>query len=446
MKKRILSLALVLMMCLFLFPVSSLAADENVVLDITVRDFNKDGVLFDGTISLQEGLVQATLDSNKKPVFNLDVWQETFDSSITQAQLDAFFTDVPGYNMTTKKQLVMRPDGEGYWVIDSSVDEDGNYLDGFFPIDNELFGNEEYEHNYHFSVEIHTRFKYVQGAEFEFSGDDDVWVFFNDQLVIDLGGVHSSESAYVTLDDIAADLGIKVGDIVEFDMFYMERCYSGSNMYIRTNFDFLNLNASEWAKAELAQAASLGLIPDCLMGTDMTKPITRAEFAAVAVKVYESLTGTKSVPAAVNPFKDCSDAEVLKAYGLGIVLGISADEFQPDTLLDRQTAATMLTRTYKKVALDGWTLADDGKFSDAFHELYSVNARLSDDGKISSWAYDSVYFMYDKGLIKGIGKDADGLDIFNPRNVTSDEEAMHYANATREAALLIATRLVTNLG
>ena len=59
-------------------------------------------------------------------------------------------------------------------------------------------------------------------------------------------------------------------------------------------------NASEWATAELTEAERLGLIPASLREADLTKPITRAEFAAVSVKAYEALAGEKAVPAA-NP-------------------------------------------------------------------------------------------------------------------------------------------------
>ena len=57
---------------------------------------------------------------------------------------------------------------------------------------------------------------------------------------------------------------------------------------------------------------------------DTNGNITRAEFAAVAVKVYESLSGEKAVPIAENPFTDCNDPEVLKAYNIGAVNGTSA--------------------------------------------------------------------------------------------------------------------------
>ncbi len=449
MKQKLTSMLLALLLILTLLPAQAFAANsQNVDLTVTIRDFKADGVLFEGDIVAAEGLVQNRLGADNKPVYNLSLWQECFGESITQGNLNAFFNDVPGVNMKTTKTLTLRPcsDAEyaGYWEIDSSIDQNGDYLDGYFPIDNELFGNqftydgETYDegHNYHFSVEIHSKFKYVQGGTFEFSGDDDVWVFFNKQLVIDLGGVHGESYADITLDEIASQLGIKVGDIVDFDMFYMERHTTGSNMRILTNFDFLNLQASSWAQAELAQASSLGLIPDCLVGADLTKPITRAEFAAVSVKVFEALTFTKATPVAVNPFTDTSDAEVLKAYNVGVTNGISADKFAPTQLLNREQAATMLTRVFKKVNFSGWTLATDGNFK----LEYTKATTFADDADISSWAKDSVYFMNSHGIIKGMGENQ-----FRPKNTTPAQEAAGYAQATREQALLIATRMVNTL-
>jgi len=108
-------------------------------------------------------------------------------------------------------------------------------------------------------------------------------------------------------------------------------------------------NASSWATAELKKAEELELIPDCLRGADLTKPITRTEFAAVSVKAYEALSGTKAIPAVNNPFSDTKDIEVLKAYNVGITAGTAPDKFSPDMLLNREQAATMLTRVFKKV-------------------------------------------------------------------------------------------------
>jgi len=194
--------------------------------------------------------------------------------------------------------------------------------------------------------------------------------------------------------------------------------------------------ASDWAKEELDRADMLGLIPDSLRGQDLTKPITRAEFAAVSVRVYEALSGAKAQPVAVNPFTDTKDAEVLKAVNVGVTNGTSATAFEPNTLLNREQAATMLTRVYKKTALSGWTLADDS----AFTLSYDKGAAFADDANISAWAKDSVYFMASKGIINGVGN-----NMFAPRAVTSAEEAAGYAQATREQALLIAARMVKNL-
>jgi hypothetical protein len=194
--------------------------------------------------------------------------------------------------------------------------------------------------------------------------------------------------------------------------------------------------ASDWATAELQKASDWGLIPDVLMGADMTKPITRAEFAAICVKVYENLGNTKAQPVTKNPFTDCNDPEVLKAFNLGVTNGTSPTTFSPNMLLNREQAATMLTRVYKKVTMEGWTLETDSQFN----LNYTKPAAFADDDKISGWAKESVYFMVANNIIKGVGDNK-----FAPNNITPAEEAMQYANATREQALIIAARMVENL-
>ena len=197
-----------------------------------------------------------------------------------------------------------------------------------------------------------------------------------------------------------------------------------------------DFQASTWAQNELAEAEKLNLIPDSLKNGDLTKSITREEFAEVSVKAYEALTGKKATPVASNPFVDTKNTEVLKAYNLGITTGTSATTFEPNALLNREQAATMLTRTYKKATIDGWTIADDSKFP----LEYTKSNTFADDKDISSWAKDSVYFMNANGIINGVGDNK-----FAPKNTTSAEEAVGYANATREQAIIIAVRMVENL-
>ena len=194
--------------------------------------------------------------------------------------------------------------------------------------------------------------------------------------------------------------------------------------------------ASDWAQAELEKADELGLIPETLEGADLTADITRAEFAAVTVKVYEALLGTPAIPAVINPFTDTNDVEILKAYNIGAVNGTSATTYSPNDLLNREQAAAMLTRVFKKVSIPNWTLATDSQFALSFEKP----ALFADDADISDWAKDSVYFMVANGIINGVGNNK-----FAPKNVTSADEANGYANATREQALIIAVRMVENL-
>ena len=194
--------------------------------------------------------------------------------------------------------------------------------------------------------------------------------------------------------------------------------------------------ASDWAQTEIEQAKELDLIPEVLQNQDLTRPITRMEFAAVAVKVFESLSGGKAVPIVNNPFQDTSDLEVLKAFQIGAVDGTSATTFEPDALLNREQCAAMLTRVYKKITLAGWTLPTDGQFK----LPYTMPARFADDADISDWAKDSVYFMAANKIIEGVGGNR-----FAPKNTTSEQAAIGYANATREQALAIAVRMVKNL-
>ncbi len=197
-----------------------------------------------------------------------------------------------------------------------------------------------------------------------------------------------------------------------------------------------DFEASDWAQAELARADELGLIPEVLDGADLTADITRAEFAAVAVKVFEALSGTPAIPAVINPFTDTNDVEILKAYNIGAVNGTSATTYSPDDLLNREQAAAMLTRVFKKISIPGWTLATDSQFT----LPYEKPELFADDNDISDWAKDSVYFMAANGIINGVGNNK-----FAPKNVTSADEANGYANATREQALIIAVRMVENL-
>jgi len=199
-----------------------------------------------------------------------------------------------------------------------------------------------------------------------------------------------------------------------------------------------NYNVSDWAESELYKAIELDLIPLSLLeeDTDFTRPISRAEFAGIVVKTYESLANTQVLPATVNPFVDTSEIDVLKAFNAGIMVGYSETEFQPNIRLNREQAATALTRVFKRATIPGWSFATDANFPLTFNR----STPFAYDAHISSWAKESVYFMSANGIVVGIGN-----NMFAPRAMTSTDKAAGYAIATREQAITIAVRMINNL-
>lgn len=166
---------------------------------------------------------------------------------------------------------------------------------------------------------------------------------------------------------------------------------------------------SAWAAAEIELAKTAGLTVDTLL-TDYNKPITRAEFASLVVKLYEKATGTVVVPVTPNPFTDTTDVAVLKAYTAGIINGVSADKFAPNANVTRQEMAVMLQRELKAADPEGGYFA-----SPDFDTVFA------DESKIASWAIEAVRFMNESGIVNGVGENK--IDPLG--------------NATREQAMLM---------
>ncbi len=144
---------------------------------------------------------------------------------------DAFaqwFHDVDGVNQRFEFVFDLADQGGGVQGFDSAA---------FFPIDGEGFGNEGFPHNFHFTTEVHTSFLYRGGELFRFRGDDDLWLFVNGRLAIDLGGLHPALDGSVDLDAGAAALGIAPGGTYDMDIFHAERHGVASNFRIETTID-----------------------------------------------------------------------------------------------------------------------------------------------------------------------------------------------------------------
>ena len=194
----------------------------------TLRDFRDDHPDFEKFLGDDRGIVKDTLGSDLKPV---SASSGTTPTTTGAASFDQWYRDVAGTNIAIPYTLVLTPSGNGVSTFDAPF---------FFPIDNQGWGNQGRVHNYHFTFEIHLQFAYAGGETFMFTGDDDVWVFINRKLAIDIGGVHAAESASIDLDARATELGIAPGKTYPMDVFSAERHTVDSHFRIDTTLTFTN--------------------------------------------------------------------------------------------------------------------------------------------------------------------------------------------------------------
>lgn len=173
---------------------------------------------------------------------------ESSTGAVTSAEsFYSWFRDIPGTNASMPLELTLvREEGSGVYVFDDREDPRFDDMGGFFPANGQLFGNSSGESkNFHFTFELDTQFVYREGTGqvFTFIGDDDVFVYIDEKLVIDIGGVHSAVSQTVDLDRLD---WLEDGKRYSLKFFFAERHRTQSNFRIETT---LNLRSASLPSA-----------------------------------------------------------------------------------------------------------------------------------------------------------------------------------------------------
>ena len=157
---------------------------------------------------------------------------------------------------------------------------------------------------------------------------------------------------------------------------------------------------SSWAEVQVTTAINAELVPQALQSSYI-QAITRAEFCALAVALYEKVTGKEIVDR--NTFDDTKDTNVEKAAAIGVVSGVGNNKFDPGTKLTREQAASMLYRLADAV----------GK------PLLKQAASFADNGELSSWAAESVGQIQAAGIMDGVGD-----NTFAPKEPYTREQSI----------------------
>ena len=174
---------------------------------------------------------------------------------------------INGIYVDKYKSLVLVSDGNGVYSLnaknalrygDTTIYEDDTSTDNtykndknveekhFYPLDGLGYDAPDYfgdttdmttGRNGNFAMVSEAQFVYNPNQYFTFSGDDDVYLYINGVLALDLGGAHGVCTKTVKLSEVAEKCGLTPGKVADFKFFYMERNSSASNFSIKTNIE-----------------------------------------------------------------------------------------------------------------------------------------------------------------------------------------------------------------
>jgi fibro-slime domain-containing protein len=275
---------------------------------------------------VRRGMVLTNLDADRKPVLNtsptslrpehnrLNQWFRP--SGMTGSQMFTVTNDFCG----VWSNLVSRPDRPNEWIVSGRNETDSmvdivvydslrftlvNAVTGtyqfdtmeFFPLDGRGWGTEPSvatgwmdaasaaanTHNFSFAMEMHSTFTHRDGLQYDFASDDDMWVFINGRLAMDLGGVHGRMAGKVVLDTIA---GLDNGVHYAYDVFYCERTVSSASVLLTWSVSICCVPSEDLAIVVAPDTATIGQGDSLLIAASVSNRYTgapRPDWAAAAM-------------------------------------------------------------------------------------------------------------------------------------------------------------------
>ena len=179
-----------------------------------------------------------------------------------------------------------------------------------------------------------------------------------------------------------------------------------TSLYQISNPVFAEAITDSWAKPSVTAMEKANLIPGALKDdADLTKNVSREEFAELITTYYNAVSKQTSIPSpSESKFTDTKNPLIVMANKLGIVGGYPDGSFKPYNNITRQEIAVMANQAEKQLTNIGQTKNVD---------------KFSDKAKIADWAKESVGSLSNAG---GIGGYPDGT--FKPTNNMTKQEAI----------------------
>ncbi|MBN2527419.1 MAG: DUF4215 domain-containing protein [Deltaproteobacteria bacterium] len=370
---------------------------------VTYRDFiavpvgdakkHPDFETFSGD-AITPGMVMNTLGANGNPIYT-GICEEgkysesdcPFEAQTTsKAQFNQWYTDVASVNKTVAAEMILERRSDNTYFFGSS---------DFFPMDGEGWvksGEEEAVdgHNFGFTSELRYWFKYEGDEYLHFLGDDDVWVFINNRLAVDIGGLHNSQSVELALnEETAAKLGLEEGRIYETVLFHAER-HTYNSRYELTLSGFTTIQSTceafcgdgivagnETCDDGVNDGSYGSCMPDCTRGDrcgdGVLQPSHEKCDDGVNLSVYSTTKTSGCAPGCV-PGSYCGDSVLNSLFGESCDDGINEGGYgkcKSDCTLDVRCGDGVVQTEYGEDCEDGNLVNGDGCDSEC-HKEYAI--------------------------------------------------------------------------